>query len=230
MSQCTFHYLKTCQAYRSEIIYLLIYGPNGDTPSFFVNLSRELISCHGENIIMAGDFNLSSTWNLITSAASSELISKLGMTAFHWWLYITLYMSGILTKTRFSKHFTWSLNHVIPENAGMHCTFDFASRISRSVKYLHKISVSPSILSHHSFCFSNTHRFAPKRGPGYWKLSNSLLCDRTCLHWPYQLCHPKARLIEILYMDSWAYGYPGVEISEGVFKLLNRESSRMTSK
>lgn len=34
-----------------------VYGPNIDSPSFFVKLFRELSSFQGDTIIMAGDFN-----------------------------------------------------------------------------------------------------------------------------------------------------------------------------
>ncbi|KAJ8042534.1 hypothetical protein HOLleu_13609 [Holothuria leucospilota] len=125
-----------------------VYGPNIDSPSFFVNLSRELSSFQGDTIIMAGDFNF--VFNLKLDKVGGQF--KTNFKARDECLSLMTVHNLIdiwREKNPFSKHFTWSSN-ITP---GIHCRLDFFL-VSRSVEHsTTDISFSPGIQSDHFFLF-----------------------------------------------------------------------------
>lgn len=149
-----------------------IYGPNVDSPSFFKDLSNEMSYFHCDTIVMAGDFNF--VFNL-----DLDKVGGLRKTNFKardecLTLMTTFNLADIWKeKNPFLKFYTWSSN-ITP---GIHCRLDF-DLVSRNLEHnVNDVSFSPGLQSDHSFISLSFMLTSMKRGPGYWKLNNSLLND-----------------------------------------------------
>lgn len=71
------------------------------------------------------------------------------------------------------KNFTWSSN-ITP---GIHCRLDYFL-ISRHIDHsVEDVAFSPGLQSDHSFISFSFHTHSVKRGPGFWKINNSLMND-----------------------------------------------------
>ena len=71
------------------------------------------------------------------------------------------------------KHFTWSSN-ITP---GIYCRLDFFLVAKHLYHAISNVSFSPGIQSDHSFVQLSISHQAFRRGPGLWKLNNSMLND-----------------------------------------------------
>ncbi|KAJ8025020.1 hypothetical protein HOLleu_35107 [Holothuria leucospilota] len=71
------------------------------------------------------------------------------------------------------KYFTWSSN-ITP---GIHCRLDFFLVAKHLCHAISNVSFSPGIQSDHSFVQLTISHQSFRRGPGLWKLNNSLLND-----------------------------------------------------
>ncbi|KAJ8023563.1 hypothetical protein HOLleu_36036 [Holothuria leucospilota] len=71
------------------------------------------------------------------------------------------------------KYFTWSSN-ITP---GIHCRLDFFLVAKHLCHAINNVSFSPGIQSDHSFVQLTISHQSFRRGPGLWKLNNSLLND-----------------------------------------------------
>ena len=158
----------------SDQIYTLVclYGPNNDVPTFFSNISSNLLTFKGDNIILSGDFNFVFNLELDKKGGNSNTNFKartecLALMNTHHLIDIWRERNPRL------KHFTWSSN-ITP---GIHCRLDFFLVAKHLCHAISNVSFSPGIQSDHSFVQLTISHQSFKSGPGLWKLNNSLLND-----------------------------------------------------
>jgi hypothetical protein len=70
-------------------------------------------------------------------------------------------------------HYTWHSNHKPP----IFCRLDYFLTSSNIINKTSKCSITTSIRSDHSLVYFNFNPYTEPRGPGYFKLNNSILLD-----------------------------------------------------
>lgn len=140
---------------------------------FFTSISNVLNNFQGDTIICGGDLNFVFNLDLDKIGGNKRTNFKarekcLALMDSH--NLIDIWRE----RNPFVKNYTWSSN-VTP---GIHCRLDYFL-ISRPESYAVTDNVfSPGIQSDHSFICLSISTQLVSRGPGYWKLNNSLLHDQ----------------------------------------------------
>ena len=158
---------------RDQILTLLcIYGPNSDNPIFFRQLAESLHLFTCDNIIICGDFNFvfSLEWDKTGGQPRTNFKARDECLNI-----MTTYSLVDIWRDRnpMSKSYTWSSN-ITP---GIHCRLDFFLISHHLAHVVSNSSHSPGIQSDHWLVFLSFKLSTVTRGPGYWKLNNSLLND-----------------------------------------------------
>lgn len=154
------------------VTIVCIYGPNLDNPTFFINLFQTISVFTCDTLIIGGDFNFVFSLDIDKKGgqqrtnfrARNECISFMtGLSLIDIWR----------ERNPRTENFTWTSN-ITP---GLYCRLDFFL-ISRHIAHsVSESSHSPGIQSDHSFVNLSLTLANEKRGPGYWKINNSLLSD-----------------------------------------------------
>ena len=141
------------------------------SPGFFVDILNTLHGFNCDTIICGGDLNVVFNLELDKKGGNPRTNFRAREKCFE--LMFSHDLVDIWRERNpFTKNFTWSSN-VTP---GIHCRLDYFL-ISRHVNPSVIVnSFSPGFLSDHSFVYLTIGTEATRRGPGYWKLNNSLLC------------------------------------------------------
>lgn len=157
---------------RKLVTLVCIYGPNADEPAFYDFLFGNLRDSQWDSILIGGDFNF--VFNL-----DIDKVGGTHNTNFHARDKCIEMMDSLnlvdiwRDRNPHCKNFTWSSN-VTP---GIHCRLDFFL-ISRSlVQFVVGNNSTPSLCSDHSIVNLHMNILNMKKGPGFWKLNNSLLKD-----------------------------------------------------
>lgn len=157
----------------STLTIVAIYGPNSDNPNFFKQVSECMSDFTCDNIIMCGDFNF--VFNLACDKIGGNPRTNFRARSECLTLMTTYNLVDIWRdRNPMSKSFTWSSN-ITP---GIHCRLDFFLISYHMSQAVTSMSQSPGIQSDHVMIFLSLKFSNEKRGPGYWKLNNSLLNDQ----------------------------------------------------
>ena len=157
-----------------KIRLVSIYAPNEDTPEFFRNLGKELIEYEG-NQIVGGDFNLVQDFQLDTWDRVSQGNIKLARILDQIKQEKQL-IDVFRLQNPFAKKYS-CIRH--KENKGI-TSFSRIDFMLISIDLLLNVpnsDILPGFKSDHAIpYFVLKHDKAP-RGPGFWKLNNSILRD-----------------------------------------------------
>ena len=154
-----------------------LYGPNLDQPLFFNDFIRLLNTFHAKNIIFGGDFNFVFNLNLDKKQGTRRTNYKARDECLKIMDYFDL-VDIWRERNPFSEKFTWR-SSITP---GIFCRLDFFL-ISKHLK----LNVSSDgfisgLRSDHSFVLLVLSVGTHQRGPGFWKINNSLLNDDNYLN------------------------------------------------
>ena len=148
-----------------------IYGPNNDDSQFFKQFGENLLDLNGDNIILAGDFNLvlevekdkqggnSSTHNNALQELNN-IIQNLDLGDI--WRDLNPEI----------KRFTWRRR-----KPNIQCRLDFFLISTCLYSDVVKTEINPGYKTDHSIITLSLTTQANTRGPGLWKLSTSFLAD-----------------------------------------------------
>ena len=153
-----------------NITYLNIYGPNNDDKSFFELLNKYLADNEEDEFIIGGDFNTVLEPDAdkiggisITHAKSREII-KTTMESFD------LNDIWILLNNN-TMQFTWHSS----SKPYIFSRLDYFLVSNSIVNSVCDCTIIPEFKSDHSIVTMNIHLTSEQRGPGYFKINNSLL-------------------------------------------------------
>ena len=155
-----------------DIVLINVYGPNKDDLNFFNILEAEIKQYENETIIIGGDFNSiidptkdKRNGRMDTNKQNRQKINSL----------ISEYdLSDIWRVFNFNTdHFTWHSNH----NTPIFCRLDYFLTSSNIINKTSKCKITTGIRSDHSLVYFNFNPCTEPRGPGYFKLNNSILLD-----------------------------------------------------
>lgn len=145
------------------------YAPNNDSPQFFIDLFRQMNLANSPEWIMVGDFNLTLNPNFDRKTLTKSLNVK---------------QSSMLLKEcmqQYDLHDVWREMHPDTLRYSWHGRVNSSSRIDMfliSGSLMDRVSKSDicsSVLSDHSALFMEIELTENQRGPGFWKLNESLL-------------------------------------------------------
>jgi exonuclease III len=155
-----------------EILLINIYGPNTDNTTIFDALENYTYKHNDKNIIIGGDFN---------TVINPQKDKKNGKRETHLKCRTTLNniissneLVDIWRKLNTNKNeYTWHSN-TIPK---IFCRLDFFL-VSESISNkINRSEIIPSFKSDHSIVYIQLNCVDIKRGPGYFKINNSLLLE-----------------------------------------------------
>lgn len=150
-----------------------IYGPNTDSPDFFVSLSELVDNFDGDFVIMAGDFNLVQDttldyYNYVNTNNKKARDVVLNMKEVH----------GLVDPWRLKyqqrKRFTWFKAKPVKK-----ARLDYFLISSELMSLVDKADISPGYRSDHSMIELDISLSKFEKGKGFWKFNNSLLHDKT---------------------------------------------------
>ena len=152
------------------ITILNIYGPNKDDISLFKLLESTLLENDEKTYIIGGDFN---------TVLNSELDKKNGNPNHHHKCRDTLLeimkVSNLVDAWRIQhenkKQYTWHST----KSPVVHCRLDFFLISENMVNTLKTSSIKPSDKTDHTMASITIDNLKPEKGPGYFKLNNSIL-------------------------------------------------------
>ena len=164
-----------------RLFVISVYAPNSNHPRDQIRFIEELDNrlCdlpEISRIFLCGDFNMhlspldtsSDFVNSTAIARMSQLLDRFGLVDI--WRYVNPNLSG----------FTWRRGETDPAQQSRIDLF-FVSQSTVSSQGIHKIEVRPSYKSDHHMLVLEMNLKRYRRGPGVWRLNNSLLTNETFL-------------------------------------------------
>ena len=156
----------------TEITLINIYGPNNDDPTFFQKLESFCAEKEENNFIIGGDFNLVMDPDVDKSGGIknthnrsrlklNDLVDKYDL--------IDVWRAFNPDK----KRYTWHSN----TKPKIYCRLDYFLMKSNLMNCVEHTEIKASIKSDHSTVSINLDTNNIKRGPGIFKLNNSLLLE-----------------------------------------------------
>ena len=157
-----------------DFLFLNVYGPNNENTDFLSFIEQFIIANDNESLIVGGDFNTiidtkldKKNGNINNNKRKREkinsIISNNDITDI--W--------RLLNPT--SRHYTWHSNHRPP----IFCRLDYFLVSCNLVNYsITKCKISVGIRSDHSIVYFNLYIENQPRGPGYFKLNNSIILEQ----------------------------------------------------
>ena len=149
-----------------------IYAPNTDSPEFFITTFKEIHRFSPDHLVIAGDLNLAlnSRLDRFGCLTNNEKAST--------WLN-----NHIMEKENFvdvwrwmkpdENGYTWHKLNPKPKFSRL----DYVLVTEGFLQFIKNIEVLPEYKTDHSAVMLTANFGESKRGPGYWKLNNSLLRD-----------------------------------------------------
>ena len=160
----------TCQMFLNTYTIINVYGPNDDRPSFFHQINQKLNETVSENVIIAGDFNF-----VIDYQRDSNYLRQNNPAARDAFLSLIEEQNLVDAWTELNpgkRTFTWAKGN--PYKFGRLDMFFISEHLITQ-------TVSSSVLagyrSDHCIITLNLSVAEKKKGPGLWKLNESLLKD-----------------------------------------------------
>ena len=155
-----------------KVLLANIYAPNNDSPEFFQKVFKEIHRFTPHYSIIAGDFNLGIdvTLDRLGTHCNNDKAAN--------WLAEHLQNKDIIDLWRQlfpDRHgFTWRRKRPVMAYSRL----DYVLSNEAFLQFLVDMKITPNVYSDHS-AVEVILAFEPnKRGPGYWKLNNTLLKDR----------------------------------------------------
>ena len=149
-----------------------IYGPNSDNTNFFQKLTQFIGENEEDRFIIGGDFNVVIDPDLdkkggiknrnIKSRRSLQILMENYDLCDIW-----------RTMNEDKKQYTWESNH----NPPIKCRLDFFLISSNILNNFTESKINTSIKTDHNLVTCNMVIHQQKRGPGYFKVNNSLILD-----------------------------------------------------
>ena len=155
-----------------DIVLINIYGPNKDDLNFFNTVETVIKQYENETLIIGGDFNSildqdkdKRNGRKETNKQNREKINRL----------INEYELNDIWRVfnNDTEHFTWHSNHKPP----IFCRLDYFLTSSNIINKTSKCNITTGIRSDHSLVYFIFNPYTEPRGPGYFKLNNSILFD-----------------------------------------------------
>ena len=150
-----------------EVVLINVYGPNKDDKHFFLELEKVIKQFEQETLIMGGDFNTiidnikdKKNGRVDTNIKNRQHINTLIENYDFWRIF-----------NSDSNHFTWHSNHKPP----IFCRLDYFLTSSNIINKTSKCKITSGIRSDHSVVYFTFNPMSEPRGPGYFKLNNSIL-------------------------------------------------------
>jgi exonuclease III len=158
--------------YESKFRIINIYGPNKDSPDFFLNIRQLILEKPEMNIILCGDFNLTICQNLDTYNYNSVNNPKAKQC-----LIETIEICNLTDIFRHlhknSKQFTWRKRNPLKQ-----ARLDFFLLSSSLVTQTQSTSIQIGYRSDHSIIELNLTLSNFHQGKGLWKFNCSLLKNK----------------------------------------------------
>ena len=156
----------------TEVILLNIYGPNNNDKTFFEQLETFIAENDDKTFIIGGDFNVVLNTNLDKKNGRNETNEHNRNKLFR---LIENYDLVDIWRVLHpdSKQFTWHSNSRPP----IFCRLDYflvSTNISNRIK---KSNITTNIRSDHSLVYLVLETTKQRRGPGYFKMNNSVLTE-----------------------------------------------------
>ena len=157
--------------YEYEITLVSLYGPNTDSPEFYIDLQRIIIDFENPHVIICGD------WNLVQNQAldTHNYLHVNNPRASH---QVNLMKNNLDLcdpwRIRYpgKKYFTWRQPNPFKQGR-----LDFFLISSELLSLVHKSEILSGYRTDHSLISLILNLNNIKRGPGIWKFNNSLLQD-----------------------------------------------------
>ena len=148
-----------------------VYAPNKDNPLFIDLLFKEVTRFSPDHVIIAGDFNLALDLDMDrkgsycnNNKAAKCLASHLtALDLFDAWRRFHVNQKG----------FTWRRMQPTP----IFSRLDYIFTSETMAQFIDSIQIKYGYRSDHSMVYMSVSINPSQRGPGYWKLNNSLLKD-----------------------------------------------------
>ena len=149
------------------------YAPNDDKTDFLQTLDTLINENDDKSFIIGGDFNTVMDTNIDKKGGNlsknkntreklNEIVSSNDLSDL--WRFLNPGKRG----------FTWHSNHKPP----IYCRLDFFLVSKDIATYVNECKISTGFKSDHSLVYFNININKIKRGPGYFKLNNSILFDK----------------------------------------------------
>ena len=156
-----------------SIVFINIYAPNEDNPSFFEQAFEKISNIQADHFIMGGDFNKILDSSMDRKSKTGSNVTKASDTINQFienndWVDIWR-----LSHPKQSEY-TWYRRKPI-----VFSRLDYFLIPIFDVALVHKCEIWTNSFSDHSFVFLHVILEDNKRGPGLWKFNNSLLYDRS---------------------------------------------------
>lgn len=160
-----------------------VYGPNEDSPEFFITLAEKIEECENDSCIICGDFNLVQDQNLdtfnyvnINNPRAKDCVLSLKEE-----LNLTDPFRELYEQT---KRYTWRKPTPFKQ-----ARLDFFLISESLMSSVQNVEILPSYRSDHSTVVLSFQANDFKKGSGLWKFNNSLLKDvdyvktiKDCVH------------------------------------------------
>ena len=158
---------------QNKIITLInVYGPNSDDITLFNNLQNYLLKHNEKSYIVGGDFNTVLNTNIDKKNGSNKTHSKCRN------ILLNIISTCELTDIWRTKHpeklqYTWHSNTKPP----IHCRLDYFLISENLCNLINICSIKPGYKTDHSLVYLSINESLLGKGPGYFKLNNSILLD-----------------------------------------------------
>ena len=155
-----------------DIVLINIYGPNKNDANFYSILEDLIKQYDSETLIIGGDYNTiidnkkdKKNGRIDTNKNNNLKINSL----------ISNYDLNDVWRIFNPElnRFTWHSNHKPP----IFCRLDYFLTSSNVINKITKCKITPGIRSDHSLVYFMFNPVSEVRGPGYFKLNNSILFD-----------------------------------------------------
>jgi len=158
--------------YNSQIALINIYAPNNDDLDFFNTLENTITSLDEYSLIIGGDFNVVQDFKLDKLNGKTTTKSKCSNKVNY--IKDNYDLTDIYRNFNpFKSAFTWHSN----TNPPIFSRLDYFLISSCLISNARNCSIKTGFKSDHSIVILDIHFDLIERGPGYFKLNNSLLFD-----------------------------------------------------
>ena len=155
------------------ITIINIYGPNKDDPSLFDTLENTLLANDDKSYIIGGDFNTILNGNLDKKNGKIDTHKKCREK-----LNLLMNSCNVSDVWRIQhpnrKQYTWHST----QKPFVHCRLDYFLISDNLLNTIKSSNIKPGYKTDHSIISINYDNLKADKGPGYYKLNNSILLDK----------------------------------------------------
>ena len=158
----------------NNLLLSCVYGPNGDNPDFFKDFFQQLDSFENVNMIIGGDFNIVLNEQMDrTQAASTTRTPSCASTMLKQQMEEYQLADVWRTLNPETREFMWS--RMLPTYTASRLDYFLIS--SALVSKVSECNISPGCQTDHRMVELIFQLSDFKRGPGIWKINNTILTD-----------------------------------------------------